>query len=186
MSTATRALTALALGGLITLAAPTPATAQWLFAGVGPTIPVGDYGEYANTGYVVNVGLGYDVTPVVSFGTEGFYGYNAHEDDGSGYDDSTTLYGGFFFLQYTPVTTSRLSPHVRGGLGLLVHEYSSDFLPDISDNGMAWFLGGGVNYGMGTGWGLRGEGQFTSASIAGSATSFFSILGGVYFTFGGG
>lgn len=185
MSFPNRTLAALSLGALFLLSTPLPAHGQWIFAGVGPTIPVGDFGDYANTGFVVNAGLGYDVTPTVSFGTEGFYGYNAHEDSGSGYDDSTTLYGGLFFVQYTPVTASRLSPHLRGGLGLLVHEYSSDTFPDVSDNGMAWFLGGGVNYGMGTSWGLRGEGQFTSASIAGSATSFFSLLGGVYFEFGG-
>jgi hypothetical protein len=163
---------------------PAPAAAQWAYAGVGPTFPSGDYGDVANTGYMVNLGYGYDVTSTISFGAEGFYGANGHDDGGLGYDNSTALYGGMFFVQSTPLTSGRLAPHAVGGLGLLIADFSSDLLDDAKENGIAWMLGAGFSYGTGESWGLWGDVRYTSAEIANSNTAFFSLVGGLYFVFG--
>jgi hypothetical protein len=91
-----------------------------LFLGGGATVPMGDYGDYAKTGYMASVGVGRDFGSgrVFAF-VDGFYGKNSHETE----DESTTLIGGGANIG---ISTTGSSPrfYAYGGLGLQNHKFN--------------------------------------------------------------
>ena len=165
---------------LLSLAvAPATAGAQAFgFLGAGVTFPTGDYGDYANTGWLGAGGVGFPIGDAgLAVGAEAFYGQNNHDYDG----DKTNPYGVLGFVQYSFGDPAKLHPYVLGGAGLLVHKYSSDVGNGDSESQFAYSFGAGVAYPLGATTGLYGEGRYWGSDD----TTFFGIMGGFYFNFGG-
>jgi hypothetical protein len=166
------------------MAAPATASAQAsIFLMGGLAVPTGDYGEYADAGWLAQGGVTIPVgTAGVSIGAGGFYGVNNHGDiDG----DKTNLYGGLGFVQYSIGDAASVSPYVYAGLGFMTHSYKSDTFPEGSGSGLAGTGGAGVNVPLG---GVLGfvEGQYlTGFGDEIDGTDLFALSVGVAFNVGG-
>lgn len=172
-------LTVLAL----TLASALPAAAQGIYIGVGPTFPISDYGDYANTGFLAIGGV---LIPLgdgpASLVIEGFYGQNSHtEDAGSGKTNPLGAMGGVV-LDFA--AEGEAGPYLFGEAGLLVHKYSPE--TGEGDSESAFGFGGGAGYGFPLG-GLSAwiEGRYMSASFdaevgtGSETTAFAGIVAGI-------
>ena len=166
------------------LMSPRAASAQGVYFGAGVTFPTGDYGNYANTGYLGVAGISFPVGPagLLVIG-EGFFGQNSHSDiDG----DKTLPWGGMGGLAYY------LSPEEAGGIylfgqvGALVHKYSSDESEGSSETGLGFGGGAGYGFPLGGGTELFMEGRYMQGNFDDGNTAFFGIVGGVALTLGGG
>jgi hypothetical protein len=108
---------ALVLAGI----APTPAAGQIGFVlGGGATIPMGDFGDVAKTGWMglAGVRLALPLMPI-QFRAEGLYGRNTHEIELAA-DDKTTLYGGManVIFQIGPPLVP-VKPYIIAGGGMM-------------------------------------------------------------------
>lgn len=161
-------------------ALPVALSAQSIYAGAGLTIPMGDFGDYADTGWMGVAGVTVDIgeSGLWAYG-EGFYGQNNHSDiDG----DKTNPYGAMGGVGYDFGDGESLGFYVFGGVGLLVHKYSSDDFEGGSESNFGYQAGAGVGVPLGDSFGLWGEGRFMGAS----ETTFIGILGGISIQLGGG
>lgn len=175
-----RMLFACAAVGLIGFALPARTAAQTIYVSGGATFPTGDYGDYAKTGWMGAAGMLFPVGGMgLALGAEGFYGQNNHSDvDG----DKTSLYGGLGIVEYEFSAGGSVIPYVFGGLGLMVHKYSSDEFPEFedSDSKFAYQFGGGVGFGLSENVLLYGEGRYMGRE----GTQFFGLFGGLAFGLG--
>lgn len=173
-----RTLLSLAVAGLF-LAAPSVVFAQSIYAGGGVSIPTGEYGDYADSGWLGVAGVTFPVGDGgFAVGAEGFYGQNNHNDvDG----DKTNPYGAMAILMYDFGSGESLGFYVFGGAGLLVHKFSSDTSEGGSDSNFGYQGGAGVGVPLGDAFGIWVEGRFMGASD----TNFFGILGGFSIDVGG-
>jgi opacity protein-like surface antigen len=112
------------IAGLAALlfAGATAANAQYVFAGGGATIPIGDFKDYAKTGWNAQAGFGFDIASVrgLSVEAEGFYGSNKHSDvDG----DKTNIIAGMGSVLYSFMPDKKVSPYALAGAGFLSHKF---------------------------------------------------------------
>jgi hypothetical protein len=172
---------------LLPFSPSTPLAGQSVYFGGGATIPTGDYGDYADPGFMVIGGLEFPVGPEgLSVFGEGFFGQNGHSDFEG---DKTQPYGAMGGLLYSFSPDADASLYAFGQAGILVHKYSSDDFEGDSES--AFGYGGGVGYGFPLG-GVRGfvEGRYMSASFddelgGSSSTAFFALFAGVSIGIGG-
>jgi len=180
--TSKRLFPASALLALLVLIPATASAQAFGFLGAGVTFPSGDYGDYANAGWLGSAGVGFPIGDAgLAVGAEAFYGQNNHDSPPSPKGDKTLPYGALGFVQYSFGNLDRLHPYVLGGAGLMVHKYSSDTFKGDSDTKFAYTFGAGVSYPLGGTTGLYGEGRYYGRD----GTNFVGILGGLYVTFGG-
>jgi hypothetical protein len=144
----------------------------------GATFPTGDYGKYANTGYIASAGLLFKVgTNGLSLGGQGFYGANSHSDfDG----DKTTLSGVLGTVTYRLGDATKPGVFLTGNIGLLSHKYSSDKFPseEGSSSGLAFGGGAGVAIPRGS-MNFYVVARYLTASIDNETTSFIPVQAGV-------
>jgi hypothetical protein len=161
---------------------PTAAPAQSVYWGAGITLPTGDYGDYAKTGYLGIAGVSFAVGPAgLSVVGEGFYGQNSHDIDG----DKTNPYGAMAGLLYDLSPEEMGGVYVFGQAGFMVHKYSSDGPGDSSDTGLGF--GGGAGYGFLLGdTEIFAEGRYMYGDFDYGGTSFLGIMVGVALALGGG
>ena len=140
--------TMIAAAAALTLALSAPAQAQGVnfFLGGGATIPVGDFKEFAKTGWMASAGVIYTMpTGVFVFG-ELFYGENKHEALG----EKTNPYGGMANLGYRFGDQAKPGLYVYGGIGVLVHKFTGGTLvPTASSPNFAYDVATGVDIPLG-------------------------------------
>jgi hypothetical protein len=159
---------------VLTGAAAAPAAGQIGFVlGGGATIPVGDYGDYAKTGWMglAGVRLALPLLPV-QFRAEGLYGQNTHDLLAG---DKTALYGGManVIVQIGPPLVP-VKPYVIAGGGVLNHHYSP--ATGASEDSWKAVFGGGVGINVS----LVVVGLFVEARyLRRDDTGFIPIMAGV-------
>lgn len=172
------------LGGALAMAlVALPVSAQTIFVSAGAGVPVGDYGDYADIGWMAQAGVAFPIgTAGLSAGAGGLYGSNNHSNvDG----DKTNLYGGAAFVQYTIGNAESTSGYVFAGPGYVTHSYKSDTFPEGSNSGLALAGGGGVNIPLG-GLDAYVEGMYlTGVGDEIDGTDVFVASLGVTFPLGG-
>jgi hypothetical protein len=128
----------------LALLVPAAAIAQvGVLIGAGATIPTGDYGKYASTGWATSLGIRLPIgTGPLGVVVEGFYGSNAHEIDG----DKTTLMGALGTVIYRLGDPTRPGIFLGGSAGMLVHKYTSDNFPDEEGSETQPAFGAGIGY----------------------------------------
>jgi len=163
---------------------PATLSAQWFaFLGGGGTFPSGTYGDYAETGWLASGGAGFAVGPEgLAVLVEGFYGENSHKDLPAGLDESTNPYGVMAEVSYE-FGTGKIKPYVLGGLGLLVHKFStnSTSYSGDSESQFGYTAGVGATFPVGKSLGIYAEGRYFGASD----TKFFGLLAGLVVRLGG-
>ena len=160
-------------------AVPGTASAQSIYGGAGLTIPVGDFGDYADAGWMGVLGVTVDIgeSGLWAYG-EGFYGQNNHSDvDG----DKTNPYGAMGGVGYDFGDGESVGFYAFGGAGLMVHKFSPDTGEGGSESQFGYQAGAGVGAPLGDSFGLWGEGRIMGSKD----TTFIGILAGVSVQLGG-
>lgn len=181
----------------LALVTPVAGAAQSLYAGVGPSFPMSDYGDYAKTGFlaVAGVEFGLGDGPLRLFG-EGFYGQNSHEDLSVG---SVTVEGGktnplgaMGGLLVNLGSDDGPGVYFFGQAGIMVHKYSPPEGEGDSESAIGFGGGGGVTFPL-AGLTAFAEGRFLTASFDGEegvseseTTAFAAAVVGLAFPLGGG
>ncbi len=180
-------LLAVAAGAALVFAAPAATQAQFVFVGGGVTVPTSDYGDYANTGWIGTVGIGFPIGAAgLSVMAEGLYGQNNHDTAVAGVvdGDKTNLYGGMAELEYRAGDPDRIGPYFFGGGGILVHKFSPATGTGDSSSGFGYVFGAGLDVPVGSSVGVWFEGRYLGASIDSSTTAVFGVLAGIGFDIG--
>lgn len=187
-----RSLTAVLIAAFAGLSAPGDGLAQAiLHVAGGATFPMGDYGDFADTGWLGHAGVALPVADAgLAVGAAGYYGSNSHTNvDG----DKTNLYGGLGFVNYAFGSPEAMSPFVVAMAGLMVHSYESDPFPGLEESDTGFAVGGGAGVavpigsvsGFVEGWLLNGFFGGENGSD-GRNTTIAGVDVGVQFTVGGG
>ena len=178
------------LAAFATMAFAIPAQAQTtLYVGAGGSFPTGDFGEYAETGWMGAVGALFAVGPV-GLGAEFFYGQNGHKDEASFFEnEKTTPYGFMAIVDYSFGQAGAIQPYVFGGLGIMWHKFSGDGIDSESESGFGYQFGAGVAFPIGATSSLFAEGRYLGSSEMGEGefaetTNYFGLLAGFAFTVG--
>ena len=170
---------------LIVLLAAAPALGQigpdrgqrQAYAGAGFSLPTGDFGDLASTGFLLGGGYGYYLQPQIEIGGEinyTMYGSDIDDVDVSG-------------LSFVAVGKYLLAPefttaYLKGGLGL--YRFSVDTpLGDDSSTDLGLLLGGGYQYRGDGNTGFFGEGTLNLVATEGDSTQFLNLRGGLIFYF---
>jgi hypothetical protein len=176
---------------VLSLALPSQASAQGVFLGGGVTIPTGDYGEYAKTGWMVEAGISF---PIGENGlyvfADGLYGSNSHSDHEG---DKTNLLGGFGGVEMSFANEDGAGPFIFAEVGFLRHGYRSEEHSEYEENDTGLAFGGGAGYGIPLGESLQGwvlgryiQGQYSEEEGSEDwSTAFFGVMAGVSIPIGG-
>ncbi len=177
-----RILRAALVGAVAATLVSTAAQAQsaaWIWAGGGATVPIGDYGDYAKTGWMATAGVGVPIGEQgLSVGGEFLYGSNKH-DDTSG--DKTNLLGALAGLSYRVGDPAKPGVYFMGMAGALNHQYKPGSTSESSDNEWKFAFGGGAGLDFPVGKvSIWVEGRILSRSD----TKFIPIMAGVLIPIG--
>jgi len=173
----------LAVLALLGFAIPSQAHAQTtIYVSGGGSFPTGDFGDYANTGWMAAGGVIFGIGESgLGVGAELFYGQNNHKDEASFYDnEKTSPYGAMAIVDYSFDTGGNIMPYVFGGAGLLVHRFSADGIDSESDSKFGYQFGAGLGFGIGETSQLYVEGRYMGSEY----TKYFAALAGFAFTLG--
>ncbi|MGH7562701.1 MAG: outer membrane protein [Gemmatimonadales bacterium] len=173
-----RVMRSVVLGGVLVLAAASSASAQrpFLFLGGGASIPVGDFADFAKTGWIIQGGFGVPVGPSgLSVGGTAFYGSNKH-DFPAGTEDKTKIMAGLADLSYNFSPAARVSPYVLGGVGILTRDFEPAVGASESETKFAYSGALGLTIRVGARAGLWLEGRF----LGSGDTKLLPLNGGFY------
>ena len=166
---------------LLVTAASAQAQSPVLFLGGGATIPSGEFGDYAKTGWMANAGVMFPVGGKgFMVGAEGMYGSNKHDFEG----DKTNLTALNGVLLYRFGDMAKTGFYLVGTGGAMSHSYKSEEFPEDEDSDwkFAWSGGAGVDIPFGGSKSFWVEGRY----MARSDTKFIAILAGIAIGLGGG
>jgi opacity protein-like surface antigen len=141
-----------------------------VFGEAGVAVPHGDFNDFLDPGFSLNVGLEYMITS--QFSAEGMFGYQRF----SNFFGNTNLYqlsgnGKFYFVDHS----SKLRPFVNGGVG--------DYVTDSGTSHFGGNIGGGVLYEVTPRFGIQGSYNFHAFNVGGDGFRFSTVQGGVRFRF---
>jgi hypothetical protein len=141
--------------------------------GVGPTLPIGNYGDVDKMGYHVLGALQLPISQSpVHLRIDVLYGQTSH-DVGSG---STTLFGGTVSaLYHLGDRHASARPYILGGLGL----YNVD-AGGATQSKIAYGFGGGLLFGL-SGLNAFVEARYMSVQTSGASLTFVPITVGLMF-----
>jgi len=187
-----RSVLLLAVIALVGFAVPSHAQAQTtLYVSGGAAIPTGDFGTYANTGWMAAAGVLFGIGESgLGVGGELFYGQNNHKSESSFFDnEKTTPYGAMAIVDYSFSTGGGIEPYVFGGAGVLIHKFSADNIESESNSAFGYQFGAGVAFPIGATTSLYGEGRYIGSSSTGEGTdagntTYFGVLAGIAFQLG--
>lgn len=191
--------TTLLAGALaLMLVAPQAHAAQggWVIDfNAGTAIPMGDFKDFANLGFMGGVGAGYGVTDAVQVGVDGSFIMNKGSDDYNALltqlptapvEAKFSMISGGAHLKYMFSTAegSSMTPYVVVGAGLYngkEKQESSDPLFNGESSDTKFGVRGGLGFGYKAGESVRVglEGTFHHIATEGSSTQFVGLQAGV-------
>lgn len=177
-----RQLTAMAVVSLL-CAIPAQAQLALTVAG-GASVPMGDFGDYASTGWIGSIGLMTDVGQKgLGIGALWFYGDNSTSDIEG---DKTSLTGFLGNLRFRFGDATRPGVFVLGSAGYLDRKYKSELVSALEGSDNGFLYGGGVGIDLPRGrmtWYMQAS--WLSADIGDSSLQFSPITVGVAIGLGG-
>jgi len=176
------------LAAVAAFSVTSPARAQYIFFGGGPTFPSGDFKnvDHAKTGYTFLAGFGVDI------GSKGLFleaeigrGSNSHSDTGN-LKEKTNVISAFGALGYSfGAREKKVKPYLLAGAGMVAHQFRTDAGPPRSDlegtTSKFGFTGaGGLTIMLNTKASVWLEGRY----IGSSGTNLMAALFGFTINFG--
>ncbi len=144
-------------------AAPAAALEQGLQEGqaaVGAMLPMGDFGDYADTGFMFGAGYGYYVTPTIALGAQfDYHMFGTVDENVDGNIFSYRAYGKYTFMGYdsTPYVKVLLGAYTFGQDDIIVGDVTIS-TDNQTDMGIAF--GAGYQYRGASNIGFFGEAIF--------------------------
>ena len=189
-----RAFRSVVLGAVLMAtvgAAPAVAQGAKFSVGGGLTLPLGDFGDIASTGFHGLAGVGFQPANLpVGFQVDGMYQRFGVEDAPDGFDGNTQVIQGTANVVYTFTTAeeSTFHPYLIGGVGLYNFKPTGDDLQaivgDESETDFGINAGAGFDFQAGN-VALFLEGRFHNVFTEGESSNFIPISLGVRFGGGG-
>lgn len=151
---------------------PSPTGKFAAFVDVGAGIPHGTFSNFFKTGFSLNAGLEYMLSPHVS--AEGIFGYHRFPARFGG--GSANLYqlsgnGKFYFVP----PGNLVRPFVNGGIGA--------YIPSSGTSHFGGNVGAGILFELTPHFGLQGSYNLHMINTSGPSTRFSTVQGGVRFVF---
>jgi hypothetical protein len=147
--------------------------------GGGVSLPTGDFGDGAKTGWHalggVNFGLG--ALPFV-IRVDGFYGQNNGDEAVVGPDVKAKFFGGMAGAQFNFGGASPVHPYILGQVGMVNNKFEGPG-GDVSNTDFAFQGGAGIEFGK-----FFAEGKYLSIQTDPSSVNLIVISAGI--RFGGG
>lgn len=173
------------LGALAMTAVASRAEAQaYIFFGGGASVPVGDFADYAKTGWLVQGGLGIDLGSKGAFlEGEAFFGSNSHEN--TSFKEKTNIIAFMGALGYSfGGDNAKVSPYVLAGAGILGHQFRSNNPAEVEGTETKFGYTGavGLNFRLNAKARFWIEGRY----IGSSGTAVIPLMAGVTIDLGGG
>lgn len=132
---------------LLALAFPLTAHAQSVYVLGGGAFPLGDYGDFADTGWMVAGGFAFDIGEDGLFaGAEGLYSRSGTEVE----DLSTKPWSVMGFLGYNIPTQSTVSPYLFAGAGIQGVTVSAEGADSETDSAFGYQFGAGLTFASGS------------------------------------
>ncbi len=174
---------------LLATAGAAPALAQGakFSVGGGLTMPLGDFGDFASTGWHGLAAVGFQPANLpVGFQIDGMYQRLGVEDAPDDFDGNTQVIQGTANVVYTFTTAeeSTFHPYLIGGVGMYNFKPTGDDLEalvgDESETDFGINAGAGFDFQAGA-VGLFVEGRFHNVFTEGESTNFIPITVGIRF-----
>ena len=169
-------------------AAPAVAQGAKFSVGGGLTLPLGDFGDVAGTGFHGLAAVGFQPANLpVGFQIDGMYQRFGFEDAPDDFDANFQIIQGTANVVYTFVTAeeSTFHPYLIGGVGLYNAKATGDDVPDSeSETDFGINAGAGFDFQAGS-VGLFVEGRFHNVFSDPDNTNFIPITVGIRFGGGG-
>lgn len=176
------------LGALAIATVASRAEAQAnIFLGGGPSIPVGEYSDYAKTGWLLQGGIGIDIGSKGFFlEAEGFFGSNAHKDTGND-KEKTNIISFFGALGKSfGASDAKMNPYILAGAGIVGHQFRTDNDADAdlegTENKFGYTGAVGVSFRLNEKAKFWVEGRY----IGSDGTAVIPFAAGISITLGGG
>jgi opacity protein-like surface antigen len=163
------------------VAAPTAHAQVGFGVSAGLSMPTGDLGDIAKSGYSVNGLLGVTM-PMSPLGFRAEVGYNSW--DGKDLLDGATLSSlsgtGNIVLQVPGMIVAK--PYLIAGLGAhrLKFDAGGSGEDNESDTKLGWNVGGGLNFGLGT-LSTMIEARYVSVNTDNGSTTYVPVTFGIMF-----
>jgi opacity protein-like surface antigen len=150
----------------------------------GASIPIGDFGDVAETGWHLGGFLAFRPA-MMPFGlrAEGVYHRFSAKDDVLLSADSRTINVNLNGLWEFSMAGSPMQPYAIGGFGLYNSKATGDDVDDESSNDLGVNVGGGVRFAL-SGFSAFVEARYHNIFTEGNSTQMIPLSFG--FTFGGG
>lgn len=180
-----RGLRSVALGAVLMAtvgAAPAVAQTAKFSVGGGLTLPLGDFGDAASTGWHGLAAVGFQPANLpVGFQIDGMYQRFGLDGAPDGFDANFRMIQGTANVVYTFTTAeeSTFHPYLIGGVGLYNFKATGDDVPDVdAETDFGINAGAGFDFQAGA-VGLFVEGRFHNVFTEGESTNFIPISAGI-------
>ena len=161
------------------VAAPTAHAQVGFGVSAGLSMPTGDLGKIANSGYSVN-GLFGVAMPMSPLGFRAEVGYNSW--GGKDLLDGATLSSlsgtGNVVLQVPGMIAAK--PYVIGGLGYHRLKFDDGSNDSTTESKLGWNVGGGLKFGLGT-LSTMVEARYVSVNTDNGSTTYVPVTFGIMF-----
>jgi opacity protein-like surface antigen len=152
-----------------------------LGVGGGLTLPLGDFGDVAKTGWHGLANVGYEMPSGLGLRGDLYYGQNSFDSDAVGNDGKFKLAGGLGNVTYTFKSAGSIHPYVLGSVGFMNFKTETDAGGSVSDTKIAFGGGAGVKFRAGTDSHIFVEGRYVTINTDGSNANIIPITVGISF-----
>jgi hypothetical protein len=168
---------AFAAGAALVLTAAAAQAQVAVGVGGGLSIPTGDFGDAAKTGWNALANVAYNMPS--GLGVRGDFFYGQHSFKG-GIDAKWKLAGGLGNVLYNFPGKSTVTPYVIGSVGFMNLKASASGASD-SETKLTFGGGGGIKLKAGTDGSVFAEARYLTINTTGSNANFIPISVGVSF-----
>lgn len=172
-----------AIAAVAALALSTASAQAQVSVGVGGgvTIPLGDFGDVAKTGWHGLAVVGYDMPS--GLGVRGDFYYGQNKLDITGADAKAKLAGGFGNILYH-FKSAGVTPYVLGSIGFMnvkAEGSNGGVTASTSSTKIGFGGGAGLQFKAGTDSHIFVEGRYITINTEGGNTNFIPITVGISF-----
>jgi len=170
-----------AVVGLSLVAAPTAHAQVGVGVSAGASIPTGDFGKEAKTGYSVNglIGFAMPLSPIGFRGEVGYNSWDGKASSGLSGVTASSLSGTVnVVLQVPGMIVAK--PYLIAGLGEHRMKVDAGAIGSDTQTKMGWNVGGGLNLGLGT-LSTMLEARYITVNTDGGSTHYVPVTFGIMF-----